>query len=48
MLAGPRKTDTVAPRHGEYVVRVPPAAAAMLTLPPDGGAPLAGDSPPTG
>ena len=34
MLAGPPKTDAVAPTRGEYAVRVPPASAAMLTLPP--------------
>jgi hypothetical protein len=34
MLAGPAKTDAVAPTRSEYAVQVPPASAAMLTLPP--------------
>ncbi len=33
-LAGTQATDAVAPTRGEYTVRVPPASAAMLTLPP--------------
>ena len=33
-LAGTPATDGVPPTRGEYVVRVPPASAAMLTLPP--------------
>ena len=41
-LAGARKTNTIAPTRGGYVLSVPPASAVMLTMPPDGGAPLAG------
>ena len=33
-LAGTQRTDAVPPTRGEYTVRVPPASAAMLTLPP--------------
>jgi hypothetical protein len=33
-LAGPPKTEAVAPTRGGYAVRVPPASGAMLTLPP--------------
>ena len=31
---GASRTDAVAPTRGEYAVKVPPATAAMLTLPP--------------
>jgi hypothetical protein len=34
VLAGPPKTDAVAPTRGGYAVQVPPASAAMLTLAP--------------
>jgi hypothetical protein len=34
VLAGAHKTYRIAPSDGEYVLRVPPATAAMLTLPP--------------
>jgi hypothetical protein len=34
LLAGPRVTASVKPTRGEYVVRIPAASAAMLTLAP--------------
>ena len=34
LLAGAPRTFTVAPAHGAYALRVPPATAAMLTLAP--------------
>ena len=35
LLAGAPRTFTVAPAHGAYALRVPPATAAMLTLAPN-------------
>jgi len=32
LLAGPQRTRTVARRHGEYELRVPPASVALLTV----------------
>jgi hypothetical protein len=32
LLAGPQRTRTVAPTDGEYMLRVPPATAALLTV----------------
>jgi hypothetical protein len=34
LLAGPSEAASVSPAHGAYVVRLPPASAAMLTLGP--------------
>jgi hypothetical protein len=34
LLSGPSDISTVKPANGDYVVRLPPATAAMLTLGP--------------